>query len=151
MRFKDATWQGHFGYWQPLFIHEHLLAIGHAAWQGFLQHGRGLVVCDVDLPIGSELDWRADIANYRLQFLPFTAALAQQAQGLALQTEEQAALKQTLETYQPNQDIALLLSGNGQRQISWLRNLAIAPEECYAQVQHRWQEFHLDATNCDRS
>ena len=142
MRFKDAVWQGHFGYWQPLFIHENLLAIGHAAWEGWLQHGRGLVSCDVNLPATGALDWGADVADYHLQFLPTVAAIAQ-VQRLELQTEECAALEQMLATYSPTDAIVLLLTGSGQVQINCLRNLAIAPADCYAQMRQRWQEFQL--------
>lgn len=48
MKLKDSDWQGNFGYWQKSFIHANLMMIGYSAWQGFLQNGRGVLVCDVD-------------------------------------------------------------------------------------------------------
>lgn len=44
-------WQGYCGYWQNRFIRETLIPLGHAAWQGFITQGRGMVVCDVVMPM----------------------------------------------------------------------------------------------------
>ncbi|MGI0488893.1 hypothetical protein ACN4EK_26065 [Pantanalinema rosaneae CENA516] len=70
MRPQDSTWQGCFGYWKNLFIRENLLPLGHAAWQGFITQGRGIVVCHVVLVDAKSVDWNSDIVEYPLQFVP---------------------------------------------------------------------------------
>jgi hypothetical protein len=140
MRTQDSVWQGHFGYWQNLFIRQNLLAIGYTAWNGFLTAGQGMVVCEVDLSSGLSVDWNIDIVPYTLQFVPQSQTAAD-LQKLELEPTIISELLQMLAVYDPTQEIFILLTGNGQIDINLLRHLALSPAECYEQVHQRWDEF----------
>ena len=69
MKLKDSDWQGNFGYWQKSFIHNNLMMIGYSAWQGFLQHGRGVVVCDVDRTAIAPSNTGLEVTQFKSQFI----------------------------------------------------------------------------------
>ena len=68
MRLPIEVWQGCSGYWQSAFIRENLLPLGHAAWQGYLAQGRGLVVCDVEVVEAASVDWSGDVVKYEIRY-----------------------------------------------------------------------------------
>jgi len=43
--------------WQARFIHGNSLVLGYAAWNGYLQQGRGLLVCDAIDQILPPINW----------------------------------------------------------------------------------------------
>jgi hypothetical protein len=143
MRPPNDVWQGCAGYWQSAFIRENLLPLGHAAWQGYLTQGRGVVVCDVAAIAASSMDWRSDGVPYRVHYLPAaTVSPYLEAQRCAEAVIHR--LMDTVQTYQPERDILMAIAGAGSLEIQWLQNLAIPPADCYQQVRHRWEEFALD-------
>lgn len=146
MRIQDSIWQGSFGCWQTPFIHQNLLAIGYAAWNGFLTIGRGIVVCHVDVCDNALVNWSIDPVQYDLQFIAQLQVVAY-LERLELEPNAISKLLQVVATYNPSQAIVVLLTGNGQIEINLLQNLAIAPAECYAQVRQRWDEFQLCMTS----
>lgn len=148
MQIKDTPWQGHGGYWQPLFIRENMMAIAYAAWSGYLQHGRGMVVCDIDLPAAS-VNWGFDSVDYQIAFMPMPEAVPH-IQQLELATLEQHRLNTTLACYNPECEVILLLNCQGRIEVNVLQNLAIAPADCYAQVCQRWDEFQLKPSSGKR-
>uniref|UniRef100_A0A832H5F6 Uncharacterized protein n=1 Tax=Oscillatoriales cyanobacterium SpSt-402 TaxID=2282168 RepID=A0A832H5F6_9CYAN len=148
MRPQDSTWQGCFGYWQNLFIRENLLPLGHAAWQGFITQGRGMVVCDVVLVDAKSVDWNSDIVEYTLQFVPLPNISAY-LQSLNLEVTLIERLIDTVQTYDLTQAILLLIYENGRADINLLQNLKVSPMDCYQQVQQRWVEFQLDQSPGD--
>jgi len=143
MRPQDSIWQGCFGYWQNLFIRENLLPLGHAAWQGFITQGRGIVVCDMALVDAESVDWNSDIVEYTLQFIPLLN-ISTYLQSLSLEATLIERLIDTVQTYAPAQAILLLIYENGRADINRLQNLKVSPIDCYQQVQRRWVEFQLD-------
>ena len=142
MRSHPSTWQGCFGYWQPLFIREHLLPLGHAAWQGFLHQGRGIVACNVEVVNAASIDWTGESVPYTLRFIPQAQTL-EHLQSLDLEPALINRLLALVQTYDPERDMLFCLCGNGQVDINLLQNLAIAPPDCYRQVCDRWDEFAL--------
>ncbi len=42
-----SLWQSRSGSWQYTFVQENFLSLGHAAWQGYLTYGRGIVACEM--------------------------------------------------------------------------------------------------------
>ncbi|MCU0566745.1 MAG: hypothetical protein MUF49_09135 [Oculatellaceae cyanobacterium Prado106] len=148
MRPQDSTWQGCFGYWQNLFIRENLLPLGHAAWQGFITQGRGIVVCDMALVDAESVDWNSDIVEYTLQFVPLPNISAY-LQSLSLEATLIERLIDTVQTYDPAQAILLLIYENGRADINLLQNLKVSPMDCCQQVQRRWVEFQLDQSPGD--
>jgi hypothetical protein len=140
MRIEDSVWQGSFGYWQNLFIHQNILSIGHTAWDGFLNLGRGLVVCEINTLINGSVNWSVDTIKYDLQFISQLQANAY-LQQLELEENTVPNLLQIIASYQPKEAIIFLSSANGQIDINFLQNLAISPVQCYQQVCKRWEEF----------
>ncbi|MEP6516545.1 hypothetical protein [Microcoleus vaginatus] len=142
MRIEDSVWQGSFGYWQNLFIHQNILQIGHTAWNGFLHQGRGLVACNINTPINGSVNWSVDTINYDLQFVSQLQATAY-LQQLELEGNTVSNLLQIIDSYEPKEAIIFLSLANGQIDINLLQNLAISPVECYEQLCKRWEEFQL--------
>ncbi|MEO1744301.1 MAG: hypothetical protein AAFR99_21175, partial [Cyanobacteria bacterium J06629_9] len=70
MQSSADVWQGCSDYWQSAFIRENLLPLGHAAWQGYLAQGRGLVVCDVEVLEAASVDWSRDVVKYKARYIP---------------------------------------------------------------------------------
>lgn len=142
MRIRELPWQRQGDCWQPFFIRENFLAIAAVAYAGFLQHGRGLVVCDVELPTHAPVDWSRDLLDHQILFQPLPQALDLLRQ-LDADEETCIALSAALADYEPEQEIMLWLRGNGDVQVMRLKNLAIAPVEAYAQLGQRWDEFQI--------
>jgi len=141
MRIEDSVWQGSFGYWQNLFIHQNILAIGYTAWNGFLDGGRGLVACKINTPINGSVNWSVDTIKYDLQFISQLSATAY-LQQLELENTVSNLLS-IIASYEPKEAIIFLSIANGQIDINLLQKLAISPVECYEQVCKRWEEFQL--------
>lgn len=143
MRSPIDVWQGCSGHWQPAFIRENVLPLGHAAWQGYLTHGRGLVACEVEVVDVTTVDWSSDVVQYILQYIP-ASAIPPYLEPYHLPADFIPHLMNTVQTYTPDQDILIAIGGNGPIEIGWLRNLAIAPPDCYRQMCDRWDEFNLE-------
>lgn len=144
MRPRNDLWQGYSGYWQNPFIRENLLSLGHAAWQGFITQGRGMVVCDVAMMVDARsVDWNSDIVEYTVRFVPLSD-VSVYLQTLNLEKPLIERLIDTVQTYDPVLQILLLINENGRVDINLLQHLAIPPSECYQQMQRRWSEFQLE-------
>jgi hypothetical protein len=142
MRPHDSFWQGCFGYWQNLLIRENLLPLGHAAWQGFMTQGRGMVVCDMALIDAGLVDLSRDVVEYTVRFVPLSDIPAY-LRTLSLEATLIERPLDTVQTYDPAQAILLLIDNNGRVNINLLQHLAIPPADCYQQMQQRWLEFQL--------
>ena len=142
MRIEDSVWQGSFGYWQNLFIHQNILPIGYTAWNGFLHRGRGLVACKINTPINGSVNWSVDTIKYDLQFISQLYATAY-LQQLELEENTVSNLLSIIASYEPKEVIIFLSIAKGQIDINLLQKLAISPVECYEQVCKRWEEFQL--------
>jgi len=150
MRVKDNKQQGSFGHWQNLFIHQNMLTIGYTAWNGFLTVGLGMVVCDVDLPVNTPVNWQVDTVPHHLQFIT-ELSVTDYLQRMELEPSAISNLLQIIATYNPTQQIIILLTGDGKIEIDLLQRLPIAPADCYQQVRQRWEEFQLFHTTQSRS
>lgn len=142
MRIEDSVWQGSFGYWQNLFIHQNILPIGYTAWNGFLHRGRGLVACKINTPINGSVNWSVDTIKYDLQFISQLDATAY-LQQVELEENTVLNLLSIIAGYEPKEAIIFLSIANGKIDINLLQNLAISTVECYEQVCKRWEEFQL--------
>lgn len=128
--------------WQPAFIRENLLLLGHRAWQGYLTQGRGLVVCEVAGEDITALDWRRDVVGYRIEYRP-VATIRPYLTSYGLPGAVVDRLLAVAHTYTPEQEILLALRSGGSIELDWLRHMAIAPPDGYRQVCDRWDEFNL--------
>jgi hypothetical protein len=140
MRVEDSVWQGSFGYWQNLFIHQNIFSIGYTAWNGFWHLGRGIVVCQINTPINGSINWSVDTVKYDLQFI-FQSHATAYLEQLELEQNTVSNLLQIVASYEPETAIIFILLANNQIDINLLQNLAISPVECYEQVCKRWEEF----------
>jgi hypothetical protein len=141
MRSHDSVWQGCFGNWQPLFIREYWLPIGHAAWQGFLSQGRGMVVCEV-AGVTATVDWSRTAVAYTLRFVA-QANLASYWRDFGLALDQRLPLDEAVVTYDPAQDVILLLLADSPPYVTCLQGLAVPPPECFRQMGTRAAEFSL--------
>jgi len=140
MKLKDSDWQGNFGYWQKSFIHNNLMTIGYSAWQGFLQHGRGVVVCDVDRTAIAPSNTGLEVTQFKSQFIA-EQELISSIQAFSLDRELIAVLVQAVGNYVPDKEVVLLMKMEQHLEINLFQNLKIFPPDCYAQVSRRWEEF----------
>lgn len=143
MRPPISVWQGCSDYWQPAFIRENLLPLGHAAWQGYLTQGRGMVVCEVEVVDTTTLDWIGDVVKYDACYIP-VAEVSDYFKSQDLKADFIDRLMETVRTYCPEQQILLATCGNGQITVDLLQHLAVSPPDCYQQVLNRWDEFALE-------
>ena len=141
---KNSVWQSSFSNWQPLFIRENLLPLGHTAWQGFLTQGRGIVICGLAIRDVFSVNWRFDLVEYTSQFLP-ESKVAAYLQLLNLEGRAMAVLIDKVQNYNPKTELLLLINENGRIAINLLQNMAVLPPECYRQVEQRQSEFQLDS------
>ncbi|AFY40475.1 hypothetical protein Lepto7376_4367 [[Leptolyngbya] sp. PCC 7376] len=131
--------------WQSHFIREHLLPLGHAAWQGYQNQGRGLVSCQVAIATDTSIIWREDLVKYTINFVE-ALAIPEHLQAYQVDAGSMAKIIQSVQTYDPNTDFTLLLKDESKPEIYLLRKLKISPPDCYRQVQQRWSEFCLAAS-----
>lgn len=150
MRRQDDIWQSCCDYWQDRFIREHFLPLGYAAWQGFMTQGQGMVVCDVANIDINHVDWSRDVVTYTAHFLP-EIDIPAYLYGLNLEATVIDSVIDTVQTYDPTQNILLTLRGNGALEIHLLQHLAISPSDCYQQLQRRRSEFQLDSSTLWRN
>jgi hypothetical protein len=148
MQLKDSVWQGNFGYWQTGYIHTNLLMIGSLAWSGFVEFGRGFVVCFVEAEAIASSNTPLSLHPFTAQFIPVaqlsTALSWARLTGTLLTTCEPSAiatLQDQATLYDPNRDVMILLIAHGRMEVSLLQDMAIAPLKCYEQVRDRWEEF----------
>ncbi|MDZ8087090.1 MAG: hypothetical protein RMY16_16255 [Nostoc sp. DedQUE12b] len=148
MRPSNSLWQGNFGYWQNNFIHNNILVIGYTGWKGFQSFGRGVVICDVDTKVTHSTITSLDIVPFTLQFLPSNLIefylRSFQDGGFISQSMCSSMISSILPsvaTYNPYQDILLVLKAEHQIEVNFLHKLKITPPDCYAQVYKRWSEF----------
>ena len=140
MKIKDSIWQGNFGYWQNQFIHQNMLVIGYTAWLGYVNAGRGMVVCKVVNTILPSIDWSVEHVKFHQTFIT-QAQVAAYSRTLELEYDATTALACAIDCYEPTQAIVVLIIGNGELNINLLQDLAIPPAKCYEQVQRQWVEF----------
>lgn len=140
MKLKDSDWQGNFGYWQKSFIHANLMMIGYSAWQGFLQHGRGVVVCDIDRSAIAPNNTGLEVTQFQSQFIA-EQELISSIQAFSPDQELISVLVQAVGNYAPEKEIVLLMKMEQHLEINLFQNLKIFPPDCYEQVNRRWEEF----------
>ena len=141
---RNDLWHSYSGYRQNPFIRENLLPLGHTAWKGFTTRGRGMVVCNVAIVEDESVDWNTDIIEYAVHFVALSDVSAY-LQTFNLKATLIERLIDTILTYNPVQQILLLINKNGRAEINLLQNLAITTIDCYQQMQWRWSEFQLDS------
>ncbi len=143
MRRKDTPWQGHGGYWQPLFIRDYLLPIASLAWHGYQMDGRGAVLCNVSVADARRIEQGSGAVQYEARFIPQSNILIQ-LRSLQSGADLAAHVTDAIKTYVPERDVLLVLCGDGTLdEVSWLQSIAIAPPTAYRLVCDRWDEFYL--------
>lgn len=150
MRRPVDVWQGCSDDWQPAFIRAYLLPLGHAAWQGYITQGRGLVACEGGAIAAPGSDGSGDRLQFSTHYVP-QQELSAFLQHHDLPAQLAEGLLEAVQTYHPGQELLVALCQDGQVEIDWLRHLAIAPPACHRQVCNRWEEFALDSSSASSS
>lgn len=141
MRRRTEVWQGYSDYWQNYFMQQNLLLLGYAAWDGYLNQGRGVLTCKITDVVPASIDWQIARVEFTQQFIP-QPQIASDLQESGLEPAAIAPLIQAVATYDPAREIVVLIQGNGVIDINLLRP-KITPPSCYEQVKQRWAEFQL--------
>jgi hypothetical protein len=80
--------------------------------------------------------------KYQARYLP-ALEVPGYLQGQGLKANYVNRRKGTVQTYRPEGELIVAISGDSPIEVNWLRNLAISPPDCYQQVLNRWDEFAL--------
>jgi hypothetical protein len=126
--------------WVQPFLHQHFVQVGAMAWQALQRSGRGLVVCEVELPQGRPIHWATEPVPHRLGFWPRGEVTAQ-LRALRLDTIDHGLLQQALVTYEAGTELVALMLASAEPTIVQLRRLRITPAACHRQVQRRHSAF----------
>ncbi len=126
--------------WEPRFLEQNALLIGHAAWQGYGSNGPGLLICVLPEPIPTEFDWRHRSVTFSRWYMR-RDQVAARLRSLGLGPGAIRPSLAALGSYDPAREVVVLLRGNGSDLIALLRNLHTAPPACFEQVERRWLEF----------
>jgi hypothetical protein len=114
--------------------------IGYSAWHGFLQHGRGIVVCNVDRLAIAPSNTGLEVTSFKTQFIT-EQKLITSIQAFSLDQDLITVLVQAVGNYAPDQEIVLLIKMEQHLEINLFQNLKIFPPDCYELVSRRWEEF----------
>ncbi|MEN9208262.1 MAG: hypothetical protein Q6L50_04935 [Gloeomargarita sp. GMQP_bins_120] len=123
------------------FITTNHLVLGYNAWAGFLQIGRGAVICTLNRSQGE------DCPTYfvpRSRLLPLLRAwLVTPDMPLLSHQFWLAHFLQVVDHYDPTREVVLFLEAGAQATFFYLQNLPVPPPRCYAELARREEEFHL--------
>ena len=126
--------------WVQPFLHQHFVQVGAMAWQGLQRSGRGLVVCEVELPQGRPIHWATEPVPHRLGYWPRGEVTAR-LRALRLDTIDHGLLQHALVTYEAGTELVALMLASAEPTLVQLRRMRITPAECHRQVQRRHSEF----------
>ncbi|MGB3534585.1 MAG: hypothetical protein WBA13_13850 [Microcoleaceae cyanobacterium] len=131
--------------WQQAFIESNLLAIGYNAWAGYLASEQGVVVCNLNTPhLG--ITGETFQAHYvpRSRLAAFLNAWLSIPDTVILHNHHvNAHILQAVETYNPENDVIVLLESESNVTFLYLRNLPTTPLMSYEIVGKGWEEFYL--------
>ncbi|MEM1308121.1 MAG: hypothetical protein AAGF98_01235 [Cyanobacteria bacterium P01_H01_bin.153] len=136
--------------WQDSFVATNLLPLGYNAWSGFLAGEPGAVVCSLNSP---QLGITGE--NFPVHYIPrsrlapfLNAWLAIPDTVILTHHHITNHILQSVDGYNPEKDVILLLESGDRASFLYLRNLPISPPSAYEIVCKGWEEFHLDSTPC---
>lgn len=133
------------------------------AWKGYLDRGKGMVICEVNDAILTGIDWRIHAGPLSLDFIPqgrvelhfqnlYADKIDSHLARSHLRKEMATELQSILDRYDPAKNIVFSIVTRCEIDIRLLHNLHIAPRDCYEQVQRQWSEFESQfALQCDKS
>lgn len=134
--------------WQQNFIATNLLVIGYNAWVGYLGGERGVVICSLNSPLVGVAG-----ETFKAHFVPrrrlaafLNAWLAAPDTVILQRHHMNGHILQAVDTCNPLTDVILLLESGQQVTFSYLRNLPIAPPQCYEHICKEWAEFQPQNT-----
>lgn len=140
MWFQNDLWQGSCDDGIDRFIDRNLLLIGYAAWDGYIKFGRGLVVAEINATVNSLDRWEIEMMRYQLRFIPASGVI-NYLQNYQLDRETVLTFMESLNDYNPQDEIAIFLKDSSQMDLDLLQRLTISTAECHTQVLKRWSEF----------
>jgi hypothetical protein len=129
--------------WRQEFIATNLLVLGYNAWAGYLSGERGAIICSTNSPtvgIAGESFKTYFIQRSRLAAF-LNAWLAAPDTVILRHHFMNAHILEVVDSYDPTTGLVLLLESFNQVTFFYLKNLPIAPPQCYEQVCKTWEEF----------
>lgn len=133
--------------WQQEFIASNLLAIGYNAWVGYLNGDRGAVIGTTNSPFVSLAG-----ETFKAHFVPrprlaafLNAWLAAPDTVILRHHFMNAHILEAVDTYNPATEVMFLLESGDRVTFFYLKNLPIAPPQCYEQVCRTWEEFQSES------
>lgn len=129
--------------WQQNFIATNLLAIGYNAWMGYLSGERGAIICSTNSPVvGITGESFKTYFIQRSRLAAFLNAWLAAPDTVILRHHfMNAHILEAVDTYDPAAEVIFLLESFSQVTFFYLKNLPIAPPQCYEQVCKTWGEF----------
>jgi hypothetical protein len=105
-----------------------------------MSFGRGVVICNIDSQASHSTITSLDKVPFRLQFIPANL-IGFDLSWQLIDESMISSISPAVSTYNPHQDIILILKAHPQIEVNFLHNLKITPPDCYEQVCNRWEEF----------
>ena len=134
----EKLWHGYGEDWVPHFIREYQIEISNLAWSGYLNQGKGMMICEVDCPRQGMI-WDLKTVRHHFSYASIEASI-QHLQRLELSNDTVSNLAKRLKAYVPDQEAILLITGKGEILVVLMQNLTLA--EIYKQHQSR-TEFSI--------
>ncbi len=139
------------------------LLIGYTAWKGFIESGRGCVVCYL-YEVGLSPSASAKKNSFLFPLMMGRSKGIQNEESLSpgdiqgihfvtkpilkaylnewiLEKESTKYILEQVDTYNPETDVLMLIKIGSQIEVNVLPNVAISPSECYKQVCDKWDNF----------
>lgn len=133
--------------WQQEFVASNLLAIGYNAWVGYLGGDRGAVIGSTNSPsvsLTGETFKAYFVPRHRLAAF-LNAWLAAPDTVILRHHFMNAHILEAVDTYNPATEVVLLLESGDRVTFFYLKNLPIAPPQCYEQICRTWEEFQTES------
>ncbi|NES95109.1 MAG: hypothetical protein F6K32_07720 [Desertifilum sp. SIO1I2] len=129
--------------WQQEFIATNLLAIGYNAWAGYLGGERGAIICSTrSAAVGIAGESFRTYFVQRSRLAAFLNAWLAAPDTIILRHHFiNAHILEAVDSYNPTAEVVFLLESFNQVTFFYLKNLPIAPPQCYEQVCRTWEEF----------
>lgn len=149
MQRLNDLWQGSSNYWQDRFIQDNFLRLGYTAWAGYLNSGRGVVICEVATAIASAMDYQIDALNFHQEYLP-QMQVEPKSQVFNLASDQVSILLAAIASYDPTEAMIIAIIDRDGTEIHLVQQTKVFPRDCYHQVQRRWAEFQLELNTSGR-
>ena len=125
------------------WLKDNSVLLGAWAWQGFQEHGRGLVWIRPTTMTSEAGQWPWSTEEVLVAPTYLTSANAERAIGNLISAQSSLQIKQVIQSYNPREDAIVWLGIKDQPLVVHLQALKVPPEEALWQMVRRREEFEL--------